>query len=140
MEDNKGDCQVRNPRFWGKPLLVLHLFFCCLWLFIFGTNNQPPDWTIHLFIWSIVGIQLTWGFTVGLIVGPGRATRFNLWWSALLSFFPLYFLSLYAMVISYELGIFWGILYFLTFVGIIICETFCGLLLGAKAHIIIRGE
>ena len=131
---------MRNPRLWGKPLLVLHLFFCCLWLYLVMTTKQPPNWTLFIFYWSILGIQLTWSFTVGLIVGPGRASRFNLLWSALLSFFPLYVSYWIAFGIGYEIGVFWGVLFFLTFVGIIISETFCGLLLGAKAHMMIRED
>ncbi len=130
---------IKNPRLWGKPLLVLHLFFCCVWLFLFEARQQPPDWTLALAIWSVFGIQFTWGFTVGLIVGPGRANRLNLWWSLLLSFLPLYFT--YFMFLGIMEGSpFWAIAFALTALVLVASETFCGVLLGAKAHIAVRGE
>ncbi len=130
---------MKNPRLWGKPLLVLHLFFCCVWLFLFEARQEPPDWTLALAFWSVFGIQFTWGFTVGLIVGPGRANRLNLWWSLLLSFLPLYFTYWTAVFIA-EGSLFWAAIFTLTSLIIIASETFCGVLLGAKAHIAVRGE
>ena len=134
----KGTCQLKNPRIWGKPLLVLHLFFCCVWLYLFETTKEPPDWTVILAYWSILGIQFTWGFTVGLIVGPSRSKRINLWWSLLLSFLPLYFLYWIAFFIGMNIGVVWGVVFFLTFVALIGCETFGGVLLGAKAHLAVK--
>ncbi len=131
---------VKNPRLWGKPLLILHLLFCCLWLYMFETRQEPADWMVLLVLWTIVGIQFTWGFTVGLIVGPGRAKRANLWWSLLLSFLPLYWFYHLSLLVGDAFGAFWGGMYFLTFVAIVASETFCGVLLGAKAHVGILGE
>ena len=131
---------MKNPRLWGKPLLILHLLFCCLWLYLFETHQEPPTWTFLLAMWSILGIQFTWGFTVGLIVGPSRASRMNLWWSLLLSFLPMYFFYHLSRFIGDELGAFWGGMFFLTFLVIVASETFAGVLLGAKAHIAVVGS
>ena len=131
---------MKNPRLWGKPLLILHLLLCCLWLYLFETEQEPPDWTLLLALWSILGIQFTWGFTVGLIVGPSRAKRANLWWSLLLSFLPLYFFYHLSVAIGDSLNPFWGGMYFLTLLMIVLSETFAGVLLGAKAHIAVSKE
>lgn len=130
---------MKNPRLWGKPLLVLHLFFCCVWLFLFESRQEPPEWTQILAFWSVFGIQFTWGFTVGLIVGPSRANRLNLWWSLLLSFLPLYF-TYWMTVFITDGSLFWAVVFGLTALVLIASETFCGVLLGAKAHIAVRGE
>ena len=130
---------IKDPRIWGKPLLILHLFFCCVWLYLFEARQDPPDWTKLIGFWSIFGVQFTWGFTVGLIVGPGRANRLNLWWSLLLSFLPLYF-TYWMFMATAGSNLFWATVFALTAVVIIGSETFCGVLLGAKAHIAVRGE
>ena len=59
-----------GARFWGKVLLWVHLFVLCVWLYGFHNirdGNEVPQWVGHLVIGSIVGIQFTWGYTVGLL-------------------------------------------------------------------------
>ena len=56
-------------RRWSKPLLSLHLFVCLVWLYLFQSTKEPPFWMWQVWIMSILAIQFTWGFTVGLIVG-----------------------------------------------------------------------
>ncbi len=124
-----------NFRQWGKPLLWLHLFVCCIWLYLFRTHNpNPPGWTVHIAVWSILAIQFTWGFTIGLLVGPSRARREMLKWSLLTAFLPLWFVFWLSFGLSLYIGPFIGMLYFLTFVMILTCETVCGILLGARAY------
>jgi hypothetical protein len=122
-----------NLRRRARILLWIHLFLCSVWLFLFRAQHQPPTWMLHVFLWSILGVQFTWGYTVGLLVGPGRKRRPLLWWSLLTVFMPLYvvgpicfFLALHNILIA--LG------YFAVFVMILACETYCGVLLGAKTH------
>lgn len=44
---------------------------------------------------------------------------------------------LYAIVYGFPIG--WAILFFVTSLVILACETFCGVLLGAKAYLWIKG-
>src|SRR5262245_35789893 len=110
---------MKNPRRWGKPLLWLHLFVCCVWLYLFRTTARPPDWTLHVLVWSILGIQFTWGFTVGLIVGPSRKRRQSLWWSLLTVFMPLWFVGQMLRGLLEILGPILTLIYFAIFVMII---------------------
>jgi len=121
----------RRPR--AKLLLLIHLFVCAVWLFLFKASEQPPNWMIHVFIWSILGVQFTWGYTVGLLVGPGRKRRPLLWWSLLTIFMPLYLIGPLCFYIAFH-NLFVAMGYFAVFVMILACETYCGVLLGAKRH------
>lgn len=117
----------------ARGLLWLHLFVCVVWLSLFRTEHQPAGWMLQVFFWSILGVQFTWGYTVGLIVGPARKRRPLLWWSLLTVFMPLYFTSWICYVIAH-FSLWWAAVYFCTFAMILCCETYCGVLLGAKAH------
>jgi hypothetical protein len=131
---------MKDLRRWARPLLWLHLFVCMVWLYLFRTSNEPPGWTGHVMIWSILAIQFTWGFTVGLIAGPGRKQRGLLWWSLLTVFMPLWFFSHVVTMVSLFFGPLVGLVYLAIFVMILASETYCGLLLGAQAHARGRGE
>jgi hypothetical protein len=124
---------VKIGRCYAKTLLWIHLFVCLCWLALF-TMDTAPDWMGHIFIWSILAVQFTWGLTVGLIVGPDRSRRCWLWWSLLTVFMPLWPISLTCVFISAFVGPLIGLIYLLTFVLILACETFCGVLLGVKWH------
>jgi hypothetical protein len=129
---------MKQVRALSKLLLWLHLFVCVVWLSLFHLN-QMPFWTVHVFIWSILAIQFTWGFTVGLRVGPGRATRKRLWWSLLTVFMPLYLIGpLLCMIAAYQ-GPIIGLVYLFCFTALLGSETFCGVLLGAKYHAALTG-
>lgn len=128
-----------KPRRWARTLLWMHLFVCVVWLYLFRAHREPPEWMGHVVIWSILGIQFTWGFTIGLLVGPARKRRGLLWWSLLTLFMPLYlvgplcfFIALHNMALA--------CIYFSIFVMILTCETYCGVMLGAKAHSKEKGE
>lgn len=123
----------KHPKFRGRWLLWLHLFVCCVWLFLFRAQQQPPGWMIHVFLWSILAVQFTWGYTVGLIVGPSRNRRSQLWWSLLTIFMPLYLIGPLCTIIAFH-NVFLALGYFLIFVMILACETYCGIMLGAKHH------
>ena len=125
---------MNNARCLAKPLLWFHLFVCLVWLCIFRSEEGSPGWMGHVIVWSILGIQFTWGLTVGLLVGPSRSRRHLLWWSLLTIFLPLWPLSIIALFMSVYSGIFVAMLYLSTFVMILACETFCGVLLGVKLH------
>ncbi len=117
----------------SKLLLWIHLFACVVWLCL-CRMQQVPFWTIHVLIWSILGIQFTWGFTVGMCVGPSRNRRSNLWWSLLTVFMPLYLVGpmLYFLVLMQ--GPIIALIYLFFFTVLLGSETFCGILLGAKYH------
>jgi hypothetical protein len=125
---------MKQIRLWGKALLWLHLFVCCVWLVFFRSlfygKPDPEDlpfWVFHIVAWSIMGVQFTWGLTIGLLVGPSRQRRDMLWWSLLTIFFPLkFFVFLRFLPI--------GIVYLAFAVIILACETYGGVLLGAKLH------
>lgn len=125
---------MKNPRRWGKPLLWLHLFVCCVWWFLLHATKEPPEWMIHIHIWSVLAIQFTWGFTVGLIVGPSRKNRQSLWWSLLTLFMPLWYLSFISLALLAMLGPVLAAIYVAIFVMILASETYAGVLLGAKMH------
>ncbi len=117
----------------SKSLLWLHLFVCIVWLCLFHLESMPI-WSIHVFIWSILGIQFTWGFTVGLCVGPSRAKRPSLWWSLLTVFMPLYLIGPLLCFVTLWQGPLIGLIYLFCFTVLLGSETFCGVLLGAKHH------
>ncbi len=121
-------------RRWSKLLLWMHLFVCLVWLALFHSRQEPAEWMIHVFLWSILGIQFTWGFTVGLIVGPSRKRRSLLWWSLLTVFMPLWFFSLIVRVMFQIGGPLVALIYLAVFVILLACETFGGVLLGARIH------
>ncbi len=78
-----------------KLLLGLHLVLCCIWLIIFRygfSKGAILPWMVHGILWSVLGVQFTWGFTVGMMIGPSRTRRPLLWSSLLLIFYPIYFL------------------------------------------------
>ena len=124
---------MKKVRSLSKSLLWLHLFVCVVWLCLIR-QQEMPFWTIHVFIWSILAIQFTWGFTVGLHVGPSRASRPNLWWSLLTVFMPLYFVGHLLFFITLLQGPLIALIYLFCFTALLGSETFCGVLLGAKYH------
>ena len=124
---------MKNARRLAKPLLWMHLFVCIVLLCLFRTYDGP-EWMAHVWIWSVLTIQFTWGLTVGLLVGPSRKRRPLLRWSLLLIFIPLWpMLTIvsFAMMVS---GPIIALIYLLAFLIILGSETFCGVLLGAKLH------
>jgi hypothetical protein len=126
---------MKHPRRWAKTLLWLHLFVCLVWFyFLHSQPPTPPVWAIYVLNWSILAIQFTWGFTVGLIVGPSRKRRPLLWWSLLTLSMPLYFFSYLFLFLTLFLGLPIALVYLAIFVMILACETFGGVLLGAGMH------
>ena len=124
---------MKKIRALSKSLLWLHLFVCVVWLCLFRVQ-QLPFWTIHVFLWSILGVQFTWGFTVGLRVGPSRTRRQSLWWSLLTIFMPLYLVGPMLCIIALWQGPLIALVYLFFFTALLGSETFCGVLLGAKHH------
>ena len=131
---NPKEPAMKKARPWIKLLLWMHLFVCLVWLCLFQMERNPPGWMLHVFVWSILAIQFTWGFTVGLMVGPSRRRRWMLWSSLLTLFMPLYFVSFLFRILVYAVGLPLALLYLAIFVMILASETFCGVLLGAKLH------
>ncbi len=124
---------MKKVRSLSKSLLWLHLFVCVVWLCLMRVQ-ETPFWAIHVFLWSILAIQFTWGFTVGLCVGPSRASRTSLWWSLLTIFMPLYVVGPILSVVTLFQGPLIAFVYLLCFTALLGSETFCGVLLGAKYH------
>ncbi len=125
---------MKNRPFWAKALLGLHLFVCCVWLFLIRATEEPPVWMFHVLVWSVLAVQFTWGFTVGFIIGPSRKRRPLLWWSLLTVFMPLYFVGFMLRALVQEMGVMLALIYLAVFSAILACETFGGVLLGAKTH------
>jgi hypothetical protein len=131
---------MQKLRYWSKTLLWVHLIVCVVWLYLFHATEEPPGWMLHIFIWSILGIQFSWGFTVGLIVGPGRRRRPLLWWSLLTIFMPLFFIGHLLKAIFLFMGPILALAYLALFTAILACETYGGVLLGAKIHSELAGD
>lgn len=125
---------MKKIRLWSKLLLWLHLFVCLVWLYMFSPSQEPPGWMGHVIALSILGIQFTWGFTVGLMVGPSRKRRPLLWWSLLTCFLPLWIYGGIAQMIGWIFGLLPALLYLAVFTIIVACETYGGVLLGVKVH------
>jgi hypothetical protein len=125
---------MKKIRLWSKLLLWLHLFVCLVWLYMFSPSQEPPGWMGHVIALSILGIQFTWGFTVGLIVGPSRKRRPLLWWSLLTAFLPLWVYGGIAQILFWVFGPLVALLYLAVFIVIVACETYGGVLLGVKVH------
>lgn len=119
---------------WGRVGLWVHLFVCLVWLNLMRTSQQPHELMIHIFLWSILGVQFTWGLTVGLLVGPARKDRPLLWWSLLTVFMPLYIYGAFGSAILSAYGPLIALIYMLLFAVIVASETYCGVLLGARHH------
>ena len=117
----------------ARLLLWIHLFVCAVWFYLLRARHEPPGWMLHVILWSILGVQFTWGYTVGLMVGPGRKRRPLLWWSLLTIFMPMCLVGPLCYIISFH-NLFLAFGYFAVFVMILACETYCGVLLGARAH------
>ena len=124
---------MKNPRLWQKPLLLLHLFICLVWLYALRVPTEE-NWIVHVLVLSILAVQFTWGFTVGLIVGPGRKRRPLLWWSLLTVFMPLWIYGALIKILFWTSGPLIALLYLAAIVAIVASETYCGVLLGAKMH------
>jgi len=118
----------------GRLLLWVHLLVCLVWLSLFRGSDRPPTWMMHIFFWSIIGVQFTWGYTVGLLVGPSRRKRHLLWWSLLLVFMPLYPLSFLFRIFLHVFPLPVALTYIALLVSLIGCQTFGGVLLGVRAH------
>jgi hypothetical protein len=129
---------MESARFWGKVLMWVHLFVLCVWLYAFRAfrdgSGEMPQWVFHLFIGSIVGIQFTWGYTVGLMVGPSRRKRHKLWWSLITLVIPMYIVGGLLRFFFEFMGVWQTGYYLLLFAAVLACETYGGVLLGAKAH------
>ena len=118
----------------GRLLLWVHLFVCMVWFYVYRAEGDKPGWMMHVFFWSVLGVQFTWGYTVGLLVGPGRRNRGKLWWSLLLVFMPLYPLSFLFRVFLHFFSLPIAMTYILLVVATLACQTFGGVLLGVRAH------
>jgi hypothetical protein len=129
---------MNNTKVWGKLLLWIHLFIVSTWLVFFRLIESDPTyipvWIIHIFILSILGIQFSWGFTVGLNVGPSRKKRDNLWWSLLTVFLPVWFFNFLIKGLWQSNEWILALIYGTVFVVLLGCETYCGVLLGVKTH------
>src|SRR5262245_28414475 len=125
---------MNSQRRFAKLLLWTHLLVCLVWLYLFNPASEPSGWMVHVAVWSILAIQFTWGFTVGLIVGPNRRRRSYLWWSLLTVFLPLYFISPLFVALTFAFGLPLALVYLAIFVMILACETWGGVMLGAKMH------
>ena len=124
---------MKKPLRWSKTLLWLHLLVCVVWLSLFRGQSEPKEWMLHVFLWSVLGVQFTWGFTIGLIVGPKKGNRKRLWWSLLTVFMPLFLIGHLCFEIAIH-SLFLAVAYGAIFTMILACETYCGILLGAKLH------
>jgi|GEM_PF-2564488 len=128
---------MESARFWGKLLMWVHLFWLCAWLYgfrAFRNGDDVPEWVGHLFIGGIVGIQFTWGYTIGLLVGPSRRKRHKLWWSLITLVVPMYVVGFILRILFEMLGVWQTAFYLVLFAAVLACETYGGVLLGAKAH------
>ncbi len=123
---------MKNPKILVKPLLWFHLLVCLSWLYVFHAN-EPHYLPVTLFIWSILAVQFSWGFTVGLAVGPARKDRGNLWWSLMTIFMPLFFMAPMILPLLFSMPLI-GLAYFSVVLIILGSETYTGVLLGVKMH------
>ncbi len=125
---------MQKAKRWGRIGLWMHLGICLIWLNLLRTRSEPHEWMMHIFWWSVLGVQFTWGYTVGLLVGPARKDRPLLWWSLLMVFMPLYVYGAFGAVLLLTYGPLIALIYVLLFAVIVASETYCGVLLGAKMH------
>ena len=128
---------MESARFWGKVLLWVHLFVLCVWLYAYSAiqnGRNAPEWVGHIFIGGIIGVQFTWGYTVGLLVGPSRRKRHKLWWSLITLTLPMWVVGFLLRVLYENMGLWHTAYYLFLFAAVLACETYGGVLLGAKAH------
>ena len=124
---------MKRPVRLGRTLLWVHLLVCLVWLSLFRGESEPKEWMLHVILWSILGVQFTWGLTVGLLVGPSRSNRGKLWWSLLTIFMPLFPIGHLCFAIATH-NLFLGLAYGTIFAMILASETYAGIMLGAKLH------
>src|SRR5207248_557695 len=96
--------------------------------------NEAPEWMLHVIVLSLIGIQFTWGVTVGLMIGPSRRRRALLWFSLLPIFLPCYVVGWILRALVQGEGLLVTLLYLFIFSAILACETFGGVMIGAKLH------
>jgi hypothetical protein len=126
---------MNGARALGKLLLWFHLFVCGVWWWAIHHDFRVwPFWVGHLIIGSILCVQFTWGYNVGLLVGPSRRKRGKLWWSLLTIFMPLTIGGGILRSIWEQHGTPLTAFYLLLFTILLASETYSGVLLGAKAH------
>jgi len=128
---------MESARFWGKLLLWVHLFVLCVWLYGFHTiitGGVLREWVGHLVIGGVIGVQFTWGYTVGLLVGPNRRKRHKLWWSLITLTLPMSLVGNLLRAMFDNIGLWQTAYYLMLFTAVLACETYGGVLLGAKAH------
>ncbi len=127
---------MSRPVKYSKILMGVHLFVCLVWLYAFlvPEGGYFPGWMAHIILWSIIGVQFTWGVTVGLFIGPKRQRRPLLWSSLLLLFMPLIVVGFFLRLSLYYQGPLITIGYLVIFSSILACETWCGVLQGIKWH------
>lgn len=126
---------MKTARVLGKLLLWVHLFVCGVWWWAIHTDFHVwPAWVGHLILGSIIGVQFTWSFAVGLLVGPSRRKRGKLWWSLLLIFMPLTIIGRILRNIWDNQGMGPAAFYLTLFTIMLASETYSGVVLGAKAH------
>ena len=123
----------RKSHRWIRPLLCFHLFVLVAILALFRTSGRA-EWTIHAWVLAVLAVQFTWSFTVGLIVGPSRARRRQLRWSAASLFIPLWPMKLAVWMLLWSAGPLVAALYAAAFAIVLGSETIAGLLLGVKMH------
>lgn len=123
----------KNTRRWCKLLLWLHLFLCLIWLYMLLVQPVNPGWIRQLFYVSISNVQLTWGFTVGLIVGPSRKRRTLLWASLLLVFMPLWVMC-HAFKAIWHTHPMLALIYLVFSIVVETLFTWIGVFKGVQAH------
>lgn len=121
-----------------RRLLWAHLFVCAVWWYAIRATHMPPAWVAHVITWSMLCVQFTWGFTVGLMVGPSRRQRCRLWMSLLTVFMPLYPVGILLRVLYSHVGLVVAAAYLAAFTIVLASETWCGVLLGVRAHARLR--
>ena len=125
---------MKSLKYWTKRLLLIHLFVCCIWFYLMQEYAKPQMWMIHVLVWSVLVVQFTWGLTVGMMVGPGRARRAWLWLSLLTLTLPVYFVGGLVRIIFHFMGPLYALAYLGVLSAILACETFAGVMLGVKIH------
>jgi hypothetical protein len=114
-------------------LVLYHLILGTLFL-VWGKAVPSTHWSGSLLAFGLPTVQFTWGFTVGLMLGPHR--RYRRWWWASLLFspVPLSFVYIATMLAYHFVGIDLAFLCVVFGLAVIIAETIAGVIVGMDAH------
>lgn len=118
-------------------LILYHLVLGILFL-LWGKAVPTTHWSGSLLAFGLPTVQFTWGFTLGMILGPHRKHRRWYWMALLFLPIPLDFVYIVTMLAYHFVG--WEIALVCLAIGltVVLVETVAGIVVGIDARLRFR--